>query len=207
MATENIKNLGNVHTFEEPFDKSLVSFNPKTKLISSRDNAFLRILTGEDSVYSQHGNYTRESPIYSKDVSLLVLESPLQDIELAKKAVEANRKGNYFQLDDKELFKKYLNQAENDLKKSPEERKVLILPPNGNFNISRTENFEFASGLFKDQAESYLKFLEDSKYKINSIKFYLVSKETISQSENPILTEMWFCGLGVRPRSSLYGYD
>ena len=39
--------------------------------------------------------------------TILVLDSPLQNIELAKQAVQANRNGKYFQLEDKELFKKY----------------------------------------------------------------------------------------------------
>ncbi len=205
MIIENVKGLGNVHTFEKPFDEALVSLR-KNKLISSRDLAYARRITGEDSNLSQNGSYTREAPLYSKDVSLLVLDSPLQNIKLAKKAVQANREGNYFQLEDKELFKKYLNQAEKDLNKEPEKRKVLILPSDENFDISRTENFDFARELFKDQAELYLKFLEESKYEINSIRFYSVSKETVNKSENPIITEMWLCRLVSINWSDLNGY-
>ncbi len=208
MAPEYIKKFGKVSTFEKPFDSALISLKQnKEKLITSRDNAYLRILTGQDSVYSQNGNYTRESPIYSKEISLLVLDSPLQNIELAKQAVQANRNRNYFQLEDKELFERYLSQAEKDKKKAPEKRKVLILPSDETFEISRTKNFEFARGLFKDQAELYLKFLEDSKYKINSIKFYSVSKKTINKVENPIITQMWLCRLGSGVRSDLGGDD
>ena len=137
---------------------------------------------------------------------MLVLDSPLQNIELAKQAVQANKSGNYFQSEDNELFKKYLNQAEKDLKKAPEKRKVLILPSDENFDISRTQNFDFARGLFKDQAELYLKFLEDSEYKLNSIRFYPVSEETRNKSENPIITELWLCGLACDGWSVLSGY-
>jgi len=208
MASEYVKGLGNVHTFEKPFDEALFLLNQnKAKLMSSRDLAYGRRITGQDSNLSQNSSYTRESPTYSKDVGLLVLNSPLQNIELAKQAVQANKAGNYFQLKNDELFKRYLNQAEEDLKKVPEKRKVLILPSDGVFDISRTQNFDFARGLFKDQAELYLRFLEDSKYKINSIKFYPVSKDIVNQLEKPILTEMWLCRLGVDVRSDLNGCD
>ena len=113
METEHIKGLGNIYTFEKPFDEALVLLKQKNaKLISSRDFAYGRRIAGQDSNLSQYGSYTRESPIYSKDVSLLVLDSPLQNIELAKQAVQANKSGNYFQSEDNELFKKDLNQGE-----------------------------------------------------------------------------------------------
>ena len=47
------------------------------------------------------------------------------DLELARKAVEANRQGNYFVTNDSEIYDKYREQAEQDKNKEPEERKVL----------------------------------------------------------------------------------
>lgn len=206
MKTEHIKGIGNIYTFEESFDDALILLEQNNAgLMSSRDLAYGRMQTGQDSNLSQYGSYTRESPIYSKDVSLLVFDSPLQNTKLAKQAVQANRQGNYFRLENKELFKKYLNQAEKDLKKTPEKRKVLILPSDKEFDISRTQNFDFARGLFKEQAELYLKFLEESRYKLNSIKFYPVLKKTINESENPIITELWLYRLVGDDRSDLYG--
>jgi len=197
MENAYIKNFGMVYSFKQiTFDESLISlYQNNAKLMSSRDYALLRILTGDNYVYSKKGSFTKEALLSSKEVSLLVLDSPLQNIAFARMVDQADQRGEYTQFRDKEQFNKYLNQAEKDIKKEPEKRKVLFLPSAKGFNISRTENFDFARELFKDKAEPYLKFLENSRYEINSIQFYPVSKKVINKFINPILTELWFSEL------------
>lgn len=223
MLEGSIDGLGNIHTFKERFDESLSLLKQNNaKLISSRDLSYARIkagktsylldkysITGENSYLLSNNFYTRESPIFSKDISLLVLNSPLQDMRLAKEIVLAHRSSHYLQLYDKEFFQNYLEQAENDLKKEPEEREVLILPPNDGpeflrFEISKNKNFDVARGLFKDQAELYLNFLEE-KYKIPSIYFYPLSNMEIKLLKNPVITELFSCGFNENNSFELSG--
>ena len=98
-----IKGLGEIYRVDKPFNEALESLKEqKAKVISSRELAYARIKEGRNSSLSNNGSYTREGFLYLKNEPVLLdLNSPLLDLQLAEKAVEGNRKGNYFLADSK----------------------------------------------------------------------------------------------------------
>jgi hypothetical protein len=199
----DVKGLGKILRAEVPFDQALEALKAKgVRVITSRDLAYARANNSTSSL-SGNGSYTREGCVYGKSQApLVVMSSPLLNQELAVQATEANRKGNYFQLQDKKRFEGYLRQAEKDAKVDPEKRKVLTLPSRTNFTISPTQNWDTARAIFKDQAEEYFNYL--GKNGINQITFYTVNPSTVDNSENPLSTQMWLCRLDCG-RSGLSG--
>jgi hypothetical protein len=199
-----IKGLGEILRENAPFDEALKKIG-KNNVISARDLAYAIISEGSKSSLSTDGSYTKHADLYAKNQSpLVIMDSPLLNYDLAKQATDENRSNRYFELKDKKLCEKYLRQSEKDKKAEPEKRNVLILPSRKNFTISPGENWDVARGIFKDQAESYFKFL--GKNGIDSITFYTISPETVDNSKNPILTELWLYRLGDSDRSDLDGY-
>lgn len=200
----DIKGLGKILRAGAPFDESLEDLKAKgVKVITSRDLAYARINNSTSSL-SGNGSYTREGCIYGKNQApLVIMNSPLLNQKLAVQATEANRQGNYFQLQDKKRFEGYLRQADKDSKVEPEKRKVLTLPSRTNFTISPTQNWDIARAVFKDQAEAYFNYL--GRNKIDSITFYTVNPSTVDNSENPIATQSWLYGLGGVDGSGMVG--
>ena len=202
-----VEGLGEIYRLNIPFDQALESlkeFGIKTPT-SARELAYSRIKEGRMSSLSSNGSYTREGFLYLKDEPiLLALNSPLLDLELARQAVEANKKGNYF-LSDSKIYIEQKEIAENDKSKKPEQRSVLILPKRENYNIPITafNEDELTLFLFKDKAEDYGMFLRENK--INEIPVLLVDKNYVDSQEQSVLTQLWLRGLDGR--SGLDGYD
>jgi len=188
-----VRGLGEIYSVKGSFNEALESLrefgiNAPT---SVRELAYARINSEELSLRF-FGSYTSGGFLYLKNEPVLVaLESPLLDLELAKQAVEANKKGNYFTTNIS-VYKKYRGQAEQDKNKSPQERNVLILPNTKTFSIS-TNSFnenELALFLFKNQTENYGNLLR--KNKISEIPIWLVDKSYVDSKEESVLTLLWF---------------
>ena len=206
-----VEGLGRVYEVEAPFDKALQSLKSLgISPISLRDLVYARIKEGSISSLSNDGSYVKQGIISGRNqLPLIVENSPLLNRELAIEAVASSGDGEYFRLQDKGRYEKILIQADQEKKKDPEKRKILILPSMTNFTISRTENFDIARGLLKDQAEKYLSFLEKDKG-ISVINFYVIDPHIVKKSENPIITQLWLGSLGNKSgfdgcRSLYYG--
>ena len=201
-----VKGLGKIYRADLPFNKALESLNEeKAKIISSRELAYARIKEGRNSSLSNYGSYTREGFLYLKNEPvLLALDSPLLDLELAEKAVEANKKGNYF-LTDRKVYKKYREQAEKEKNNSPLNRKVLILPKRENYKVptNKFNDDKLTLFLFKDQAENYGNFLRDNK--INEMLVWLIDKSYVDSQKGTTLTQLWLHH--IDDRSGVVGYD
>ena len=193
-----VEGLGKIYRADVPFNEALESLNEeKAKIISSRDLAYARIKEGRNSSLSNDGSYTREGFLYLKNEPvLLALDSPLLDLELAEKAVEENRKGNYFST-DKEVYGKYREQAEKEKNNSPLNRKVLILNKRENYEVptNKFNKDELTLFLFKDQAESYGIFLRYNK--INKMPVWLVDKNYVDSKKETTLTQLWLLHLDL----------
>ena len=184
-----VEGVGKILGVDAPFDEALASLKTEGVKypISARDLAYSRIQKGKRSSLSTNGSYTKEGFLYAKDSPVLVsLASPLLNLGLAREATQANRNGSYFSTQDIQIYDKAMTQAEKDKNKSPEKRKVLILPSRNNFSISATENFDVLQGLLKDQAEKYLEFNGQD------IPVYLVDKNTVDSQKGTLLTQLWF---------------
>ena len=192
-----VEGLGKIYRADIPFNEALESLKEeKADIISSRELAYARVKEGRNSSLSNYGCYTREGFLYLKNEPvLLALDSPLLDLELAEKAVEANKKGKYFST-NKEVYKKYREQAEKEKKENPENRKVLVLPERKNYEIpiNSFNNNDLIRFLFKDQAENYGKFLIENK--IKEIPVWLVNKNYIGSQEGTALIQLWLHHLG-----------
>ena len=97
-----VNGFGEVYRVYAPFDQalnSLKNFGIETP-ISLRDLAYTRVKKGKNSPLNRYGSHTKEGFLYLKDEPiLLALNSPLLDLELARQAVEANRKRDFFLID------------------------------------------------------------------------------------------------------------
>ena len=202
----NVKGLGKIYEARVSFEAALKELRTQDirQPTSSRDLAYARIQEGKGSSLCSNGSYTNEGFEYAKGQSVLLkLKSRLSNQKLAKQAVEANRIRNYFSM-GREIYEQDYEQAQKDLNKEPEKRQVLLLPSRKGFNI--TVNDDIAKGLFKDQAEKYFDFLGQ-----DSLRVYLVDKNTVDNQDGVILTQNWLCNLdgrsGLDGDSWDLGYD
>ena len=99
-------------------------YDAGAKVISSRDLADARIALGSQSSVSANGSYTKEGFIYVADRKpLVVAESPLLDVMLARGASDAHKAGSEVFYDAKDVFA----QLDEDANKDPQDRRVLRL--------------------------------------------------------------------------------
>ena len=143
------------------------------RVISARDNAFLRIQQGRDHRVSKNGNWTREGFLYlPKREVYLTKNSPIMDNP--EQATEANRRGDWFCLTDEQIDKARSNSCLITRKKIPTDR----------FGEEEMTRF-----LFEDQAEAYGNFLRDNNLK--NMAIWLANTES-----KPFATQPWFDDLG-----------
>jgi len=173
--------------------KELKSRKIRQKIIPLRQNAQLRIQEGPEAYISQNGNYVREGCIYHQgEDGILVPDSPfLTNSKMLQSAIEENRRGRYFSTQNKRLYEKFFQQAQEDVSKDPRERRAVFMPSDNQFEVSQTQNLEIFELLGLNQA--YLDFVKQS-----SLSFFPISQETLKGYSGTVPTQMWFNGLGFR---------
>ncbi len=182
---------GEISTVYAPFDQALSELRSSGMRypITARDLADARIQLGSSNLVSRDGSFTREGFAYAKgEPVLLALQSPLLRKQLTEQAVQANRRGNYFLTSNLEVYEKLRAQAEKDKNKSPDKRKVIILPKKTNFDVTKQD--DVAKGLLKDQTDDFFDFIKQE-----SVKTYLVSPNTVNSQNGTLLTQLWFGGV------------
>lgn len=189
---------------DAPFDKGYHLIASRNgKIITGRDLAHGRIQTGAGHSLSQSGSYIREGILYdTKGEARPLLLSVSSILENTKKATQAHR-GDKEYFPTEKTVETYRNQAEEDMNKNPEDRRVLILAQTENFEIptDRFNEEETTLWLFKDQAKAYGDYL-----KVNGIKkmlVWLVGKSYTKDQKKPFERQLW---LHRRFRSELVGY-
>lgn len=137
------------------------------------------------------GSFTREGFIfYQGKPTLMALESPLLDINLARLAVEANRKYESFSIEGDELYNKYREIAEDEKNKPDEEKTVIVLPrsfrlPGNSFDITK----DVARFLFKEHAEAYYEFCQRIIGPLLRGGCYLLHEETVRSKKATFITQ------------------
>ncbi len=198
----SIKGLGSVFYAEKPYDEALAMLKP-AKPITLRDLAYARIKEGYNSSLSGKGSYVKQGIIYiKKENPLFVFDSPI--ISSAVEATENHRKGEEFTNFD---VKKYLEIAEEDKKKHPSKRRVLISATTKSYSIptNRFNEDEIALLAFKDISQEYGDFLRNSRFKINEMRVCFVNNEYVNEQTKPFERQLWLGGLGSDSRLSGYG--
>ncbi len=195
-----IENLGRILYIEAPFDKALeIITSNGNEFISARNLAYAR--TQEDSQHSlsRYGSYIKEGDIYIPNKSpqiLLIRNSPLLQLELAKEAVKAHQSGKEYSIAEK-LAKEYSEKASED-----QNSEVFPLT---NLEAIATNKFDADKRtlwLFQDQAEKYGKFLYDNN--IKEMPLYFNDKSYINEQVSPFANQLWLHDLGNW--SPLHGY-
>jgi hypothetical protein len=189
-----VENLGKIYRLDAPFDESLATLrrNGIKHLIPPRDLAYARMQAGKQSSLCSDGSYTNAGFVYAqKSYPVLVLNSLLLNVRLAKKATQASRESRYFSTQDARIYEQCLKLAEKEAAKEPEKRKAIILPSTGNFRISMKEKPEVMRAVFKDVAQEYLTFLGQ-----DSIPVSLVNKDIVNANAGTTLTQLWLRRLG-----------
>ena len=156
-------------------------------IITPRDEAYVRLQTRDrENIGRRYGTWTSAGFEYVREqLPILRLESRLLDLELARQAVEANKRGKYFHTSNTDEYEDSLKQAKKDKNKKPSERKVIILPSRDDFTIKEKENWEVLETILKDQAKPY--------FELNGpIPLYFVDEETVDSQNGTLLTQLWF---------------
>lgn len=153
--------------------------------------------------WSQYG-WTREARLLAaQNPAILARDSPLLNVEKAKEAVEANRRGELVYL-TKATYDSQLKTAEKDAKKPVEKRSILILPSRDTFTISPTKYFEvmeFLAG--RKNAEKYFDRLSEAK--ITELTFGLPESSFVDKQKAPFVQQSWL--LDLADGSDLDGSD
>lgn len=202
----NVKELGEiVETYSDFYSELKELKQNKAEIITSRNEADARISTyGNENIGKEYGTWIAYGNEYIKGkLPILRANSRLLNLGLVKKAVEANRKGNYFSTNNNEFYEKSLKEANSEKNKDYAERNIILLPSKDNFTISQKENWNVAQFIFRDKAEEYFRFIRD-KYNIDEITFYTVDKDVVDNQKGTLLTQLWLSGLLVL-RSGLNG--
>ena len=167
------------------FDKAKEALESKGyRVISLEEQAGLRIQEGANSEVSQRGNWTREGVIYVPTKgTFLTKNSPVMDN--AFEATNANRKGNWFNLDDSQVESALADSVKLEAGEVPTNR------------LAEDERTAFAFG---KNAKAYREFLKENG--VNSVPIYLANTES-----KPFAAQMWFRSIRLVHRSSLYGGD
>jgi len=185
---------------DAPFGEALAVLNRKEESenyqaievpISTSQLAIARMQFPTDHSLNQNGSYTRESFLYARNgFPLLDRDSPFQDADLARKAIEANRTGKYFITEDRTLYEKRLEVAEREEKEDVpfKKRKVIILPSREKFNISSSGNWRVYNFMIEDK--QYLKHVEQ-----NSLLVDLVDTKIVDSQTGTLVTQTWFHSL------------
>lgn len=147
--------------------------------------------------WTQYG-WTRGARLLApKREGVLVRDSPLLDITLAEKAVEANRNGSVFHV--KEIYEDSLKTAKREDKdRIPlAKRTALILPSRKTFVITPKQYFElleFSAGT--KQGRTYLENF--GKAKINELQFILPDVDFVDAQKAPFVQQSWLNDLAYR---------
>ncbi len=94
---------------------------------------------------------------------------------------------------DRLVYDMFLQRAEIEAKKSPEEREIFILPARKDFYISCNDNFDVLRFLAED-SELARQHLDKTKNK--NIFFSLINKDYVDDQEIPFREQLWMEGLG-----------
>jgi hypothetical protein len=193
----NVKGVGRVVEAQGNFYDVLRAFDRDgAKLITERQEAIARMKTADaEAIGRSYGTWTTAGFEYApKQMPLMRIRSRLLNPELAKQAVEANSRGEYFSTESTREYEQSLKQAEKDKDKEPSKRTVMAMPLRDSFDITRKnlDILEFALRN-KDLAKGYFEFNGAVPMKV-----YLIDKNTVDTQDGTILTQAWFSSLDYR---------
>jgi len=164
----------------------------RARLISPRDEAYARLQTRgkeEENIGQDYGTRTSADFEYVKgEFPILRLKSRLLNQALAKKAVEANKQGNYFHTETTKEYEQSLEEAEREVEQGlePKERSVIVLPSRDRLlGITDKQNWEVLEAVLKDQAKPYFEFN-------GPLNIYPFDKEIVDAQNGTIETLMVF---------------
>lgn len=193
-----VENLGEiVEAYPNLFDMELSELkSSRVSLITPRDEAYARIATaGKENIGKDNGTWTSAGLEYiAGELPLLRYHSRLLDIELAKKAVEANRNRYcYFSTDSEREYEESLAIAKEDESKEPSKRRIIILPSKQNTLINHDNNWQVLKFLLRDKAKKYFEFNHEK-----DIQLYQVASATVDSQKGTLLTQLRFGCIGSR---------
>ena len=171
-----------------PFDEATRILNENGyRIISSEENALLRMQCSKDSDVSWYGNLTRECFVYvPKGGIYLVKHSPILDD--AKEVVRKNWR----------CIENYISHEEVDRILEDSVRIPTCLLPTTRYGLIPTNRFgdeEVTAYLFGEQAKPYGKFLKDAG--IEEMQIELLIKSHYSQGL-AFVRQLWFSSLNYQ---------
>lgn len=197
----NIKGLGDIVEVVSDYYTELQQLRDSdAMLISPRDEAYVRLYTRKkEKIGTVYGTRTTAGFEYVRgQFPIFRVYSRLNDLKLAKLAVNANKRRVYFHTKSTKDYEESLKEAEQDKNKEPKKRNVIILPSRDSFIITKKRNWEIYESILKDQAESYFKYN-------GPITVYPIEKSTVDAQNGTILNVLWF--RSFEGGSILYGFS
>lgn len=171
-----------------------------SRLISPRDEAYARLKTlKKEGVGIVYGTRTSAGLEYAKgQLPIFRVNSRLNNLKMAKKAVAANKRREFFHTNSAKEYEESLKEAKRDMKKPPKDRNVIVLPSRDAFIISDKQHWDIYETVLKDQAKAYFEYN-------GPLPIYTIDKETVDSQKGTIMTVLWF--RSYEGQSILYGYS
>ena len=164
-----------------PFDKGKETLEKaEYRILSSEENARLRIQEGVKADVSQNGNWVRDCAVYIRDKGIRLTKVPLI-CENAEETINCHRKGKDYLLSDEQIERVLADSVELSGKSIPTNR----------FNDNAVTAYAF-----EDIAEQYGLFLKEAG--INEMPIWLANLQ-----DKSFARQLWFCRLGYVSGSDL----
>jgi len=174
-----------------PFDKGKETLEKaEYRILSSEENARLRIQEGAKEYISQSGNWVKECGVYILDKGARLTKVPLV-CENAEEATKCHRNGKDYYLNEEQIERVLADSVELDTKRLPKLDDGTSYIP-----TSELHNEKISTYAFGDIAEEYGRFLRGAG--INKMPIWLAGLQ-----DKPFVRQLWFCRLGVGGRSDL----
>lgn len=180
-----------------PFDEAnKILTKAHYRIISTEENAALRIQEGINAFICNNGNVVREGFVYIPKEPHVYLTKSSPIMENPVWATNANR--------NKKEFFPPKDEAENAIDaifsvKVPYEAAKRVIPTN------RFGENEITAFVFGQYAEKYGDFLKEAGRK--DLVISLCNQEYVDKQENPFATQLFFTRVGVCPDFEYYPLD
>lgn len=192
--------LGKILQSCEDFSTNLKLLNKsRINLINPRDEAYLKKYAFDYDIDIFTLKYVGTWTCFGIEHAhgrfpILRKNSRLLNLELAVKAVEANRSGKYFCTKTTEEYEESLEQAKKDECKEPFEREAIVLPSRDVFYVGLYQNSDLMKFLLGDMCEIYYRFCGDK-----DIPLTTVEKEIVDNQNGTLITPLWFAANRDKP--------
>lgn len=168
------------------------------RLTSISDDAYKRIMSaGKEEIGRTFGTRVSMTVNYLKGEPPVLVKRERFPLELAKKIVNANIKGDYYCIDSDEQYELVRETAAREEHQgiAPSQRTAMVCPVQTQFRMSPDENKQHYEFVFEDTA--YETDRRTSYFELNQgpITFHPIDSRVVHLTDGTTLNYIWFASL------------